>query len=70
MIEEHRFKSLNFYNIKKKEIISLMLIWQEWTNNNKYNKYNKTNMRNLNMKTTTQKIFTMEILITMERLIG
>ena len=46
-----------------------MSIWQEWTTNNKYNKLKKNKMSNMNTKETTQRIFTMGILITMRRLI-
>ena len=41
MAEEQGFKSLKCYNIKIKNLFSLMLIWQEWTTNKKLNKEKK-----------------------------
>ena len=59
----------HFIIIKKKKLVSLLLIWQEWTNNNKLNKQNKTNMSKFNTITITQNIFMMRILIGMRRVI-
>ena len=50
MAEEQLFKSLTFYNQKRKELFYLMSIQQECTTNNKYSKLNKKEMMNMNTK--------------------
>ena len=66
-----RSKDLSHYNliIIIKILFSMMLIWKEWTTNNKLNKLKKRKMSNMNTITTTQKIFMMRRLIMMRILI-